>query len=541
MNNLFKNFYIDRKYLLNGPAAPAIGMTVAIVLFVAMLVTNRAILEMDFIPFSDFAADILLTQRASHGWLLTGHYSFVGVNHPGPFFLYIKLFGQWLAGSLTGSVFGAQLVGVIACSAFFAGLFAAQVHRLAEYEGACRWTAATTALGSVVLVLFVLRQELINPWMPHVMILPFLTFLTAALLTIRGSAPGLLISTFCAAALVHAYIPMPIVVGPIWLVALVIGGRMRRAAVGHGFSYKVSAGVLVIILCFIAPLVLDTFMNPPGNTLRIVQTALQTKYATPTPSLYQLLKLLGRQWLTLSPVLWLAATPGVIIGMSHQRYRQLLYIMLTQVTLTTLTAMLAFAQAPTPLRPYSAYFFVAPALLMIVFSVLVAALELERRLRQHALFVLVALLAIMFTVSTFFSPIKNRRYFSMKSHSEIRALSQAIATENPPGSKVVLTMPQKSVPELPNVQQQNPLLAALLLDLDNFGISACYPDPALSYFVTPERICSKDYAAVTHAYRVETIPMCRLEATDEKQEKIGQGAIVSRQNHFCVYVHPFSF
>jgi len=98
-------------------------------------------------------ADILLTQRAAHGWLLTGHYSYFGVHHPGPFFLYVRLLGQWLAGGLTGSVFSAQLVGVMACSAGFAGLFTALLHRLARRTGACDRTAAAAAVAALVLVL----------------------------------------------------------------------------------------------------------------------------------------------------------------------------------------------------------------------------------------------------------------------------------------------------------------------------------------------------------------------------------------------------
>jgi hypothetical protein len=541
MNKLAMNFYIVKIRLSVGPAAGVTGLVVAVIFFVAMLVIKRTILEMDFILSGDFAADVLQTQRVTQSWLLTGHYSFAGVNHPGPFFLYVRLLAQWLVGGWTGSVFGAQFVGLIACNAFFAGLFATLIQRLAEYQGACRWTAAGTALSSMVLVLFELWHDMIDPWMPHVIILPFLTFLTAGILTIRGNGYGLLISTFCAAALVHAYIPMPIVVGPVWLFSLVRGWRMRRTATGHGFSYEVWRGVLMIILCFLAPLAIDAFINPPGNTFRILQTALQTKYATPSPSFYQLMLFLRTQWLTLSPVYWPIIMLGIVIGMIDHVHRPLLCTTFLLVGLSTLTVMLTFAQAPTPLRPYSAYFFVAPALLMAVCSAMILVLKLTQRLGKNTWVVIVMFLTGVFAATKQFPPKTNRGYFSMESDTRIRHLSRAIAAENPPGSRVVLTVPNKSSRELPHVRLHNPVLAGLLLDLDNFGISSCYPDPALSFYVTPDRICSRDHSAVRHVYRIEKIPMCRLSEAVEQPEKIGQGTIVLWNPRICVYIYPYDY
>lgn len=91
------------------------------------------------VPPSDLAADALLVRRATHGLLLTGHYKYYGVHHPGPYMLYVRALGEWLTSHLapgvTGSPFGAQIVGGLLNNALFLGLIVALMQRLLQREG----------------------------------------------------------------------------------------------------------------------------------------------------------------------------------------------------------------------------------------------------------------------------------------------------------------------------------------------------------------------------------------------------------------------
>lgn len=518
-----------------GPTALRTALTVAVILFSLLLFENRATLTMDFVPSGDVAADILLTQRAAHGWLLTGHYSFVGVNHPGPFFLYVRLLGQWLSGGLTGSVFGAQLVGVLACSAAFSGLFVALIHRLAEREDACNRTAASAAVAALILALVIIHDDIANIWMPNVLILPFLTFLAAVILMFQGSLFGLLAGTFCAAALVHGYIPMPIVVGPVWLVATILGGRARRISTGHGFPRTAWVGVTLIIALFMLPLALDVIVNPPGNIIRILETAKQTRLATQPPTAYELCKLLGNSWLAgIRHGLWLAIAAGLAISHITTRYRRLVRDGVIVVALTFITSMLAFAQAPTPLREYSARFFIATALLPITLGAVLTILELGRRHR------LIAPLSTLLLLLTFLGTGTLSTNYS--NAIDIRRLARAIAEENPPGSRIELDSQTKNSSKWQGmVKKEGSIISSLILELDHFGITACYRDPVLGYFVTPERICPKPSSTVNRAYWLDSIPMCRLDTTVPPPERVGRGIIVRRPSTLlCTYIVPLS-
>lgn len=110
-------------------------------------------------------------------------------------------------------------------------------------------------------------------WIPFAIILPFTCLLTSVLLLGRGSAGGLVIASFCTAVLVHAYIPMPLIAGPLWLAGIVVGTRRRRAGDGRGFPGWAWGASGLIIFLFMLPMLLDMVLNPPGNVMLILQRA----------------------------------------------------------------------------------------------------------------------------------------------------------------------------------------------------------------------------------------------------------------------------
>jgi len=512
-----------------GPTAWETGFAVAGILFVLLLLTNGPTLTTDITLRGDLAADLLLTQRAAHGWLLTGPSATYGVHHPGPFFLYIRLLGQELAGRWTASAFGAQLVGVMACGAAFAGLFAALLQCLARREGACGGTAAGAAVAALVLVLVqvsfhgrladvfvgVPGGPLANFWMPEFLILPFLTFLAAAALLLRGAIFGLMAATFCAATLGHGYIPMPMVVGPVWLVAAILGERTRLARIGRGFPPLAWAGVALIGAVFALPLVLDAVVNPPGNLVEVLNAAAQSRQASPLLSPYEVLKLLGHPWHEIRPGLWLAVLAGLAISIATGRYRGLWRDGLLVTGLAIMTAALTFAQTPEPPRWYTALFFGATALLPIAVGTLVVTLELGRRRRVLALAGAGSLLLLFPVMGSLFTPYRDA--------VEVHAVARIIAAENPSGRRVALES-----------QKITGLISGVLLDLDRFGMAACSNDSTYGYYYTPERLCPRPFPPGVPVYRLFVTP-CPSDPPSLVPERVGQDSIV-RAMGYCFHV-----
>ncbi|MDR3516757.1 MAG: hypothetical protein P4M00_13145 [Azospirillaceae bacterium] len=556
-------------------SATGIASLTAIALFALLLISNAPTLTHPFIPGSDYAADILATQRAAHGLLLTGHPSVAGFNHPGPFFLYFRILAQWLIGDLTATVFGAHLVGVFACSALFAGLFAALLHGLARQEGADDRTATIAALGALAVILMQFgtigapgddfvprvafaRGVLSNIWMPDVLILPFLTFLTAALLALRGSTFGLIAATGTAGALVHGYIMLPPIVGPVWLITALLARRARRAVTGQDFSGPTWLAVIGIITLFALPLLLDAVLHPPGNIALALATAVDRRVSAPSPPLLTLVRFLCHQWWDVRPGLWAAIPLGLAICAATHRHRAVCRGTFLLLSLVAATALLAFTQTPWRLPPFSARFFLATALLPIALGVLFALLALQRNQGRLGASTAAALV--------FLFPLTTPLYLPYRGADGIDRAARAIAAEVPPGSQIALSSAGgqgapstigASVINLrttgasainlsttgangidPNLSARHiPVIAGVLLDLDRFGIVSCAQEP-IPFYYSAERICAQPLPPGTPVYQIDVV-VCPADPPPPF-ERVGSGIMIMpvAGRRDCVQIVP---
>ena len=508
----------------HSPTALETGIAITIGLFGLLLAANWTSVTTEMIVTGDRAADILLTQTAAHKWLLVGHYNIYGVHHPGPFFLYTRLLAQWLVGGYTATVFGAHLVGTMACSAAFAGLFTALVHRLAAKTGACGWTAACAAVAALMLVLPQIScpRELANVesnihsgaladiWMPDVIILPFLTYMTAAVLMLRGSVFGLVAATFCAATLVHAYIPMLPIIGPVWLTGLIIGWRARLAETGHGFPPAAWFWVILIIAIFALPLILDIFINPPGNIVLILKASARIRQTNTLISAYEEFKLLSRPWRVVHLWLWPSLFAGLAITAITRRYRDSVRDTVIVTSLVIITTTLTMSQTFLPPRDHTVYFFIATALLPISFGGVLMTLELGRRRRAFALVLPVMLLPVFPMVASLHTP--------YRSFNEVHEMARFLAQESANSNQVEIYDSEKSA-----------TIDGLLLDIDRFGVTACYRNQAYDFVVTPERICPQPPRPGVKAYELRNEP-CELRSKSNPLD--GKRGAVFRSKDF---------
>jgi hypothetical protein len=89
------------------PALMVIATAAAIgIIIVAVGVTFNweLLVSTNAIPFGDYAADDLLVQDAKHFTLMHGHYSRIGFNHPGPFYLQMIALVELLFHDWTGAI-----------------------------------------------------------------------------------------------------------------------------------------------------------------------------------------------------------------------------------------------------------------------------------------------------------------------------------------------------------------------------------------------------------------------------------------------------
>ena len=120
----------------------------------------------------DSAANSLLVQDAKSLVLLTGNYSRVGFNHPGPALLYMLAFGEWAFHDVlhvAPSPYGGQLIALALCNA---GWIVAGFGVLRRIAGSA---SSAALMGSVFLVAATDSNAgmLASAWFPHLYILPF--------------------------------------------------------------------------------------------------------------------------------------------------------------------------------------------------------------------------------------------------------------------------------------------------------------------------------------------------------------------------------
>ncbi len=473
-----------------------VGLGVLAGVMAKLVLDNLSFLTTTIIPIGDAAADILLVQRAHRELLLVGHYNLLGVNHPGPFFLYPRYLADLVVGPFVATQFGAHLVGMMATGAAYAGLLAAMLYRLAGGGP----IAAAGAVAATVMVLFEFAGEdhLATLFMPSVLAMPLLAFLIASVLLLRGSVLGLLATVVGAMALVHGYIPLAPVALVIGAGTFLLGHRARARETGAGFpawSLLVSSG---IVLAFLAPMALDAILDPPGNIAAILAKAADGGGTSGSPS--RLVEFLSGKVLRVRPFLWLPVVVGFALVAVTGRHRALARDILAIAALSVLLLGIVYARVPERFHDNMAYFLIAAPLSLVAVGSLVCVVELARP-RPGVAILSTAILVLGFVSLS--SLARGPRHVA----PEIRQLSAAIAGETPPGARVVLEIPSGA---------ERGVGIGLLLDLGYLGVDACVPDASMAFFYTRERICGAA-AANQRTYRVQ---WTHLDPASDPQQRL---------------------
>ena len=387
----------------------ATAVTIVVLLPVITVVLQRW--GHPYLPVSD-QANIDLRVRDvwsfSANTPLTGVYSRFGWNHPGPIMYYLL----GLFSGTTGEQAWATLVG----NALLQGVAIAWIARLAWKYGGFRWMIPWL---TVIALSYVATKPtvLLTVWNPNITFPFFALFLLQSWLVGLGYARRLIGLAFVATFLVQTHVGyalLVLIVGGwalvrLWLVEHRAGRSLRRWDVWR-------APLIVILVLWFVPVVVDTARHFPGNVVRIVQfyVGLSSGPKPPAVGLHAALGYLATEfrwrppWLgspdpinlfnnTSNPssVAWLLL-PILLIGSSwglaRWRDRKELQMMaeLLAVSLLAGTLTLAFVRG----APYVYLFYwriiIAVACVVLSSFVLVETLDVRHLAKNVLCFILVA-------------------------------------------------------------------------------------------------------------------------------------------------------
>jgi len=350
-----------------------------------------------------------------------------------------------------------------------------------------------------------------------------MTLMMGAMLALRGVAMGLLTASFSFAVLVHAYIPMPIVAGPVWMLAAIGGHLVRKRQTGGGFSIATWASVAAIAAIFLVPFVWDAVLNPPGNAIRILMSAQGVSKHDSLGyilwGIYHNIVPDGRWESPAAIVLTILGLGTVCWWRGLRRDIAVVGILVTLVV----SGMLVFMKAaPSPIFAYMTYF--DRALFMFPLAVVSAMLVIHlwsRRLGCACLAGGGSLLLATLFIGTY--PIPSRLL--------IPKLAQMISEEVPLGSMVRLV---SLGDDLNNSRYEWPpsLVPSLMLALDSVGIRSCYPDPKYTYYFTPWRICPAAERLPT--YGIKGGKDCAAMGTIIPLDQLRIGDVASMRTGLCL-------
>jgi hypothetical protein len=218
-----------------------------------------------FLAGGDAAFMELSVRRALGFDQLLGPYSRFAWNHPGPILFYLFAPLYWLSGRRSRSLFLNAWLLNLGC---VVAVVAVIRHRLGE--GAARVVAALLALFLVATKF----HNLINPWNPSLLGIPFLLLVVLGADASGGSVASLIAAAAVGTYLVQTHIGMLPVVGV--TLALAVAGwvvsqtRSPDAVDPHRRRRALLAGAVLLGVLWAGPVV-DQFTASPGNAGKIVR------------------------------------------------------------------------------------------------------------------------------------------------------------------------------------------------------------------------------------------------------------------------------
>lgn len=440
---------------------PWTGLGLALLLAALLLQTALPQLGSLFYPDGDFAADLLLVNALdSQGYLLTGHYSRFGFNHPGPVFFYLNALFEQLGGLFGLPRANAWILCTLVTNLAFLLLIAGLLPRLFER------TFSPLSLAAVLPILLVLGADFFTTWMPYRLLLPFAAFYLALLLLLEEGPRLLPLAVLLACILIHGYVTLPLFTLPFLLLALfLIRGKLLEHANRRWIGLS-----LLIALGFSLPLVLDLLLNEPSNLERIIAAGLKLPGEIASlreSSLYAL-----SYWEKALPLL----IPGALLFLFGQARRPAGQPVIRNAALLaglfSLVFVLYHSRVPKPLLAFMGLYYLAVPTLLASLLLYAGLLSLGATWR-HGLALVISASLLLWVARLEVPPPPKRDYIQRIGDFLIQM----------PGNRIALDYPVHS-------QELWGLVEGLLVYLKDRGVDACVARSELDFMYTANAICT---------------------------------------------------
>ena len=178
------------------------------VLLAVLCARSPFLFSQKFYEQGDAGANSILIQQAMHFTLLVGNYSREQFNHPGPAYLYVQAFGQWIffyGLHLVPAAWNAHLLAVFVLNSAILALAVLIVY------GWARSLRAAAACFAVILIFGAVHPSAVNSdWMPYLYVPMYCVFLIAAASVAAGHPRDLWIFALTGWFLIHGHALLPV-------------------------------------------------------------------------------------------------------------------------------------------------------------------------------------------------------------------------------------------------------------------------------------------------------------------------------------------
>ncbi|MDN6855246.1 hypothetical protein QO207_01500 [Pseudomonas sp. CAN2814] len=441
-----------------------------LILVTALVLTKLAspLLQQSFQPDGDLAADMLLVnQLHDTGYLLTGHYSRFGFNHPGPIFLYANAAFEQLGGLVNLPRGNAWILSSVTVNFLFLLLSAWCLARLFDRRLSLTVVAAVLPMAALV------GENLVSSWMPYRLILPFATFYLASLLAMNKGLRYLPLAMTLACVLIHGYVTLPVFTLPVLLLISIL--QLRQNGWRDPVHWRWIWVALGIGVLFFLPLLIDTLIQYPanGNVMRIIK-AQRSLRGVEKASWHEVLDFTKSFWIILSSGLVPALLAGLVaLARSDSSQRRVLSQASLLALLLSAIFILYHLTAPKPLYPFIAlYYLGVPLALISLLTCFTLQATSNATLRVGLALVIAA------SVLPWLS---HQQVPTLAQRGDIRQLGNYLLAKQQ--GQIVLDYPTQPENAWPHV-------TALLVYLKDHGAQACVARPEMRFLFTPSATCA---------------------------------------------------
>jgi hypothetical protein len=483
-------------------------------LFVMLCVRNRFLFTDRLYEQGDGGANSILIEQAKHFTLLVGNYSREHFNHPGPAFMYVQAFGEYLflnALHVVPTAWNSHMLAVFALDSGFVALAVGVVY---GWTRSLRGAAACFAVFTGFAIAY---PAIVNSdWMPNMYVLPYMVFVIAAGSVLAGRAQDAWIFALTGWFLIHGHACflffVPLLTLAVLAAVLWPRRHILRTSVGSFFreQRRTWIPVAVISAVFASPILLNLALHWPGDFGKYISYGGSGRaggHSLRRVAEYALWFWWPHRHAWLAPAGGYALALAVTFGLCTDRagrgpLRRLLLALLAVNVLSSLAfGVYAAAGIDSLTEHYIGYFYWSAPLVTVLVIVLAVVEAIRPRSavagsaawrRPWAAFDLGAAVAVLAAVAAFvlLTVIPGTRTGSTNDIDE--SLPHVVGTlaAKAHGKTIVLHIDGPAWVET----------AGFLVQAERTGIKACLDEPRYTFLMTKQFICTPAQTAAGQGY-----------------------------------------